>query len=185
MFWSGISAYPPSVRVHKDLEERKLNNLHQYFLGERTEKGQPPFVPKFHVPTPDAQGPPLNDKIEAALSKLSSQIEVEVLNRHSICICPNINAKDLDTLLRLLADNSILAVPADKNLGLCLVTAEWYHEMGLKLLENDSYEESKPDHHLLSSTLRSIVDRTKNLLPKQQFTWLSVPLNEARIKSQC
>ncbi|KAJ7716108.1 hypothetical protein DFH07DRAFT_785480 [Mycena maculata] len=170
------------LRVDKDIEDRKHNNLHQYFPGERTEKGQPVYVPKFHVPTPDAQGPPLIGKIEAALSKLSSQIEVEVLDRRSVCIRPNINAKDLDALLQLLTDHSILAVPADKNLGLCLVTAEWYHEMGLTLLENDSYEESEPNYYLLNSTLRNIVNRTKNLLPKQQFTWLSVPLNEAREK---
>jgi hypothetical protein len=104
--------------------DRKDNNLHQYFPGERTEKGQPIYVPKFHVPSSHAQGPPLADKIETALSKLDSRIHVEVLDRRSVCIRPNITANDLDTHFELLADHSVLAVPADKNLGLCLVMAE-------------------------------------------------------------
>jgi hypothetical protein len=54
------------LRVDKDLEERKLNNLHQYFPGEQTEKGQTSFVPKFHFPAPDAEGPPLIDQTNRA-----------------------------------------------------------------------------------------------------------------------
>jgi hypothetical protein len=54
--------------------------------------------------------------------------------------------------------------------------------MGLKLLENSSYERSNPDHQMLNSTLKSIVDRAKHFLTKQQFTWLSAPMNETRDK---
>ncbi|KAJ6611733.1 hypothetical protein B0H10DRAFT_1952856 [Mycena sp. CBHHK59/15] len=130
---------------------KKVNDptLLAHFGGRDMELGQPQYVPRFHIPDPDAQGATLIDKIECALSKTRDQIEVEVISRQVLHICPNINQKDSKALLQLLADNSVLAVPADKNLGLCLVTTEWYHNMGLKLLVNDSYVEAKPDHVVL------------------------------------
>jgi hypothetical protein len=111
--------------------------LHKHYGSEHLDRGQPRYVPTFHLPNPDAEGPALIDKIECALSKARERIEVEVLSKQTLFIHPNIHKEDLDGLLRLLADNSILAVPADKNLGLCLVTTEWYHKTVLKLLVND------------------------------------------------
>ncbi|KAJ6630637.1 hypothetical protein B0H10DRAFT_1938836 [Mycena sp. CBHHK59/15] len=115
--------------------------LHAHFGGGDMELGQPHYVPRFHIPNPDAQGLALIDKIEHALSKTRDHIEVKVLSRQMLHIHPNINHYNFKQLLELLVDNSVLAVPTDKNLGLCLVTTQWYHDMGLKLLENDSYVE--------------------------------------------
>jgi hypothetical protein len=162
------------LRVDKSVNDA---TLHAHF-GEATERGQPRYVPRFHVPNPFAQGPPLLDKIESALSKFRDKIEVEVLSRQTLRIQPNINHDELKALLELLAENSVLAVPADKNLGLCLVTSDWYHSMGMKLLVNDSYVEDEPDHFLQLLTLRKIVHRARTYVTRQQHDWLNQPCVE-------
>lgn len=164
------------LRVDKEISQPKT--LHSFFGGEELERGQPRYVPSFHIPEPDAAGPALIDEIESALSKTRNQIEVEVLSKRALLIRPNIRQNDLDALLRLLADNSVLAVPADKNLGLCLVTSTWYEEMAFKLLENDSYVEDQPDHVGLLLTLRKIVEKSKDLVTVQQHRWLAQPCKD-------
>ncbi|KAJ6616910.1 hypothetical protein B0H10DRAFT_2219091 [Mycena sp. CBHHK59/15] len=149
--------------------------LHKHFGVTHLEVGQPHYVPTFHLPNPDASGPPLIDKIERALEKVRDRIEVEVISRQTLLVRPNVHDADLKGLLRLLADNSILAVPADKNLGLCLVTAEWYHNTVLSLLVNASYVEEEPDHLDLLLSLRTIVEATRDLVTKQQYLWLNRP----------
>ncbi|KAJ7764134.1 hypothetical protein DFH07DRAFT_770540 [Mycena maculata] len=129
----------------------------------------------FHLPVPDATGPTLIDELENALSKAHNQIEIKVLSQQSLLIRPNICDKDLDGILRLLANNSVLAIPADKNLGLCLVTSKWYESTAYKLLENDSYIEEDEDHVGLLLTLTMIVEKSKNLVTKQQHAWLKDP----------
>lgn len=66
-------------------------------------------------------------------------------------------------------------MPADKNLGLCLVTVQWYHEMGLKLLENDSYIVDSPDFPTLSIALLRVIENSRDLLTRQQYAWLKLP----------
>ncbi|KAJ7714671.1 hypothetical protein DFH07DRAFT_785746 [Mycena maculata] len=90
------------LRVHKNINDGSLRK----FFGETTDRGQPRYVPRFHIPNPYAQGPLLIDQIEVALAKTRAQIEVEVLNRQTLLIRPNINQKDLKALLKLLADKS-------------------------------------------------------------------------------
>jgi hypothetical protein len=56
--------------------------------------------------------------------------------------------------------------------------SKWYNTMGLKLLENDSYVEAKPDHVILLLTMRKILDRSRSFLSKQQYNWLAQPCVE-------
>lgn len=75
-------------------------------------------------------------------------------------------------LLNVLWDNNLVAILTDKNLGLCVVTAEWYHSQAWKLLLNPSYHEEDLDHELLCETLGIIIDKSRNLLTCQQYKWL-------------
>jgi hypothetical protein len=115
------------LRVENDAKDKKADQKKKYtpvdklLSGEYRERGQPRFVPRFHIPNPSAKGPALIEIIESALSNMRDRIELEVLSKQAVCIRPNIDHTELRALLQMLADNSVLAVPADKNPGLCLV----------------------------------------------------------------
>ncbi len=51
----------------------------------------------------------------------------QLLDQQSLHIKPNVNHHELNRLLDILCGNNLVALPADKNLGLCVVTAAWYH----------------------------------------------------------
>ncbi|KAE9383837.1 hypothetical protein BT96DRAFT_951000 [Gymnopus androsaceus JB14] len=110
---------------------------------------------------------PLADIVESALKKTRNQLQNEVLSRQVINVRPNIDTTNFQKLLGLLKVNGLIAVPADKNLGLCLVAMDWYHQAGLKLLHNKSYVEETPDHELLQYTYSEI-----------QYKWLRQPIKE-------
>jgi hypothetical protein len=137
-----------------------------------TDKGQPRYVAKFHIPNPSAEAPKMLLHVEFALQEARKLLEVQVLDRQTLHVRPNISHKELDKLLKILKDERIVALPSDKNLGLCLVSADWYQENGLKLLLNPSYIEEEPDHELLSTSLAIIVTKASNFLTWQQLTWL-------------
>jgi hypothetical protein len=86
-------------------------------------------------------------------------------------------------LLRLMSANDILAVPVDKNLGLCLVTCDWYHDTGMKLLVNDSYVEAEPDHYMLIHTLRKVLEQGRTFITRQQYHWLNHLVLKSWIRS--
>lgn len=166
----------------KDIVGKTQTTLCQYLGLPEQPKAQPEYVAKFHIPKPEAIGKPLALEVEQVLNKTRDQLQIEVLSRQAISIRPNISANDLKDLLGLLKDNQILAVPADKNLGLCLVTLEWYMETGLKLLQNASYTEEEPDHDKLQLVYREVISNGRSFLTKQQHTWLKQPLVEERVK---
>jgi len=140
------------------------------------DKGQPRYVAKFHIPNPQAEAPKMFLHVELALQQARKLLEVQVLDCQTLYVCPNINQKELNKLLQILKDERIVALPSDKNLGLCLVSADCYQENGLKLLLNPSYIEEEPDHELLSTSLATIVMKASNLLTWQQLTWLLDPI---------
>lgn len=140
------------------------------------DKGQPRYVAKFHIPNPMAEAPKMLLHVELALQQARKLLEVQVLDCQTLHVRPNIGQKELNKLLQILKDERIVALPSDKNLGLCLVSADWYQKNGLKLLLNPSYIEEEPDHELLSKSLETIVMKASNLLTWQQLTWLLDPI---------
>jgi hypothetical protein len=119
------------------------------------EKGQPTYVPKFHIPSLDAKTEKILQHMENALD-LAGNLCIKIVgNRQCMTIRPNLNAREFTKLLKILEDERVIAVPSDKNLGLCLVTAEWYCDAAWKLLINPSYVEDEPDHLLLWSSLQT------------------------------
>ena len=140
------------------------------------DKGQPRYVAKFHIPNPLAEAPKMLLHVELALQQARNLLEVQVLDRQTLHVRLNISQEELDKLLKILKDEKIVALPSDKNLGLCFVSADWYQENGLKLLLNPSYIEEEPDHELLSMSLATIVTKASNFLTWQQLTWLLNPI---------
>ena len=145
-------------------------------LDPDLDKGQPRYVAKFHIPNSSAEAPKMLLHVEFALQQARKLLEVQVLDRQTLHVRPNISQKELNKLLQILKDERIVALPSDKNLGLCLVSADWYQENGFKLLLNPSYIEEEPDHELLSTSLETIVMKASNFLTWQQLTWLLDPI---------
>jgi hypothetical protein len=90
--------------------------------------------------------------------------------------------RKLTKLLKILEDEQVIAVPSDKNLGLCLVTAEWYYDAAWKLLIHPSYVEDEPDHIALWTALEAILLTSEHLLTSQQFKWLQAPVDSQVLK---
>lgn len=138
-----------TLRVRLSEKARKARALRGIQNGPDLEPdGQPKFVPKFHIPRPEATGPPLYTHVEMAFTA-ARQFCIDSVEQQCLQVKPNLDAKEFDKLLKLLETCSVIAVPSDKNLGLCLGTAEWYYEQAWKLLLNPSYLEDEPDHLLL------------------------------------
>ncbi|SJL17766.1 uncharacterized protein ARMOST_21327 [Armillaria ostoyae] len=151
-------------------------------LNPDLEKGQPAYIPKFHIPALEAEAEPLILHVEHALSRARDMIGGQLLDRQSLHIKPNVNHRELNKLLDILRDNNLVALPADKNLGLCVVTAAWYHDQAWKLLLNPSYQEEEPDHETLCEALGIIIDKSRDLLTRQQHKWLREPVHARRFK---
>ena len=115
--------------------------------------------------------------MEKALERAHNLLEVQILDNEALQVRPNMNHEELNKLLGILKDDHVVAIPADKNLGLCIVTSEWYDNVGLQLLQNPSYIEEEPDHWLLRTTmLANILKISEHLLTKQQYKWLTDPI---------
>ncbi|KAF8868110.1 hypothetical protein CPB85DRAFT_1263744 [Mucidula mucida] len=55
------------------------------FLGvQEMEKGQPQYVPGFHVPRPDTEGPLMNDYVKSALAVFAGRLKVEVMSKQAL-----------------------------------------------------------------------------------------------------
>ncbi len=110
----------------------------------------------------------MNDYVKSALAVFAGRLKVEVMSKQALRVRPNINHNKLTSLLKLMLDRKVLALPADKNLGLCLVTTKWYYSTGLKLLINPSYFETiKPNLCVLQEALQKIISKAKGFLTKQ------------------
>jgi hypothetical protein len=98
-------------------------------------------------------------------------------------IHPSLNAREFTKLLKILEDEQVIAVPSDKSLGLCLVTAEWYYDAAWKLLINPFYIEDETDHIALWKTPEAILLTSEHLLTTQQFKWLQDPVDNQITRS--
>jgi hypothetical protein len=180
---SALTSFDDFVRRLRLSElARRKKSIQRDGYDPDIEKNQKRYIPKFHIPNPDAQAPKLLLHVEDALAKARELLETQVLSHQTMFIRPNINHKELAKLLEILKEGQVIAVPSDKNLGLCLVTAEWYCQQAWKLLINPSYTEEEPDHIALWESLEVIVTKSENLLTSQQFKWLMKPVEAQFLK---
>lgn len=123
----------------------------------RTKVDSVDYIPRFHVRTSNWEPPPARRHVEAGLSRVQASLfkQAAALSSQSALANPNIGR-----LLRFLRDERYLVKITDKNLGLAVVTKEWYDDQcRLHLGNAAAYERFDTDIDMLSN---EILDTLQN-----------------------
>jgi hypothetical protein len=146
----------------------------KYFFREHTNARA--FNPKFHVPaSSDWQPPESSSSIEFGLKLGFTMLTRAIGSINRSVWRPNISGKTLDSLEELYRSGDMLVKPADKNLGLTILSKEWYISEGFRQL-NDSktYLEIKdPEYwldHVLSERRRLVKHWSEHPSLRELFT---------------
>lgn len=102
----------------------------RYYFREEEDTG---FDPKFHVPSTSGWEPPeASSAIEFGL-KVGHKLLTEAISSVDRTVWrPNISGRSLESLARFLSTGDVLIKPADKNLGLAVLSKDWYISEGLR-----------------------------------------------------
>ena len=85
----------------------------------------PSYIPQFYIKQEDWEPPPASTEIERALGRVRNYLYDEVAKIPKLAARHNPNTQDLR---RFLLEKKYLVKATDKNLGLCVVTLDWYKE---------------------------------------------------------
>ena len=108
-------------------------------MFSRQDSGRP-FDRRYHVPNPAWQPSRASPAVEAQLEDLGQRLQQTqaALPRHEGFNCAREEREALDALCH---DANIIVKPADKNLGLTLISREWYiAECERQLTDTSTYE---------------------------------------------
>jgi hypothetical protein len=185
----------PGVSLSRDLEYFLSLNLKHVFHNkkdfslpfiafqtlERTvrirylfqDKDDDDFIPKFHVPKRDWIPPAASHAIERGLAAGKAELFSQL---------PAISPQNLRSRPRMasqryfdeLKDANLLSFITDKNLGLAVVTTEWYNSLIQDHLDEGPYVKTTIN---TSSVFQDLWKLDTSMLPKQmqKFVWHSPP----------
>ena len=142
-------------------------------MFSRQDSGRP-FDRRYHVPNPAWQPSRASPAVEAQLEDLGQRLrETQAsLPRHEGFNC---SREEREALVNLCHDANIIVKPADKNLGLTLITREWYiAECERQLTDTCTYERvhsvSLPG---IQRRMLSFIATLDGGIPPNEHKWLT------------
>ena len=132
----------PSLDLRREREQAfkdYARSVRLRIMFSRQDSGRP-FDRRYHVPNPAWQPSRASPAVEAQLEDLGQRLrETQAsLPRHEGFNC---SREEREALEDLCHDANIIVKPADKNLGLTLITREWYiAECERQLTDTSTYE---------------------------------------------
>ena len=142
-------------------------------MFSRQDSGRP-FDRRYHVPNPAWQPSRASPAVEAQLEDLGQRLQQTqaALPRHEGFNCAREEREALDALCH---DANIIVKPADKNLGLTLISREWYiAECERQLTDTSTYERvhsvSLPG---IQRRMLSFIATLDGGIPPNEHKWLT------------
>ena len=132
----------PQLDLRREREQAfkdYVRSVRLRIMFSRLDSGRP-FDRRYHVPNPAWQPSRASPAVEAQLEDLGQRLQQTqaALPRHEGFNCAREEREALDALCH---DANIIVKPADKNLGLTLISREWYiAECERQLTDTSTYE---------------------------------------------
>ena len=132
----------PQLDLRREREQAfkdYVRSVRLRIMFSRLDSGRP-FDRRYHIPNPAWQPSRASPAVEAQLEDLGQRLQQTqaALPRHEGFNCAREEREALDALCH---DANIIVKPADKNLGLTLISREWYiAECERQLTDTSTYE---------------------------------------------
>ena len=139
---------------------------------------------QFRVPNPTFELPrhvmnsPAHVQLSAQLAALRERLvpsfrRVSEYVAKSRKFVTNVSIQERRVLQRLRAETSLVIKPADKNLGLCVISREWYLSEGLRQLASPNYRATTGFNIAdMCSLLKGFLDTHKGHINALEYKWL-------------
>ncbi|KAK9238950.1 hypothetical protein V1525DRAFT_68284 [Lipomyces kononenkoae] len=136
----------PSLKLlHKSFEEFKRNVRLRGFWAARfdeitaDEPNTPQGAPLFHVKS-GWEPEPLDEYMENAMQIMEKSAERFALRYNFKSFSRNVSNKRWEEFVKFIEDPSIIIKPSDKNMGLTIVSTDWYQKEAGFQLNSSTYE---------------------------------------------
>lgn len=165
---------------HQDLRAERqqafkdyVRNVRLRIMFSRRDSGRP-FDRRYHIPNPAWQPCKASAAVEDELERLQQSLQHMQANlpRHEGFNCTR---EEREALHKLCHDANIIVKPADKNLGLTLISREWYiTECERQLSDTDTYARV----HEVSTTgiqnkMLAFIATLEGRIPANEHKWLA------------
>ena len=150
-----------------------VRNVRLRIMFSREDNGRP-FDRRYHIPNPTWQPRRASAFVEAQLERLGENLQhmQATLPRHEGFNCAR---EEREALHNLCHDADTIVKPADKNLGLTLISKEWYiAECERQLSDISTY--ARVHHVSLSGIQEKVLDYIATLegnIPSNEHKWLT------------
>ena len=165
---------------HSDLRAEReqafkdyVRNVRLKIMFGREDSGRP-FDRRYHIPNPTWQPPRASAFVETQLERLGENLQhmQATLPKHEGFNCTR---EEREALHNLCHDADTIVKPADKNLGLTLISKEWYiAECERQLSDTSTY--ARVHHVSLSGIQEKVLEFIATLegtIPPNEHKWLT------------
>jgi hypothetical protein len=159
--------FTPIPRIDKDKYDQetdqflRLLRIRWHFKDENEQLTQKQL--KYRIPNPQFIPPKAPLQFEEAFSDFKKQLKTQLKNTRKIKIDMN-QIAEMKELKQYLKDNNVIVRNADKNIGLTVMSKEWYHTEAMNQMKNQklykvlSKEELMQKLKTISDVLQNTVD---------------------------
>lgn len=131
------------------------------------------FNPKFIIPNHEWKPPVASAKIEESLAVGRREMAKQLSRIPRQLIKPNLSASMITTFKNFIDLPDIMIKPTDKNLGIAIVSTEWYtNEIQRLLSDSKTYKVSEPHMYQLEKCLTDIVKKHSIVIPEDEYKFI-------------